>query len=68
MNKIHNICKAFIAATISAVMVCACDSTANDIKIEAINGHYDEFQGIIIPSIRNFGSLLRLRCWIYVER
>ena len=53
MNKIHNFCKAIVAIIISAIMVCACDSTANDIKVEAINGHYDGtvVVGLYVPDI-----------------
>ncbi len=53
MNKIHNICKAIIAITISTFMVCACDSTANDIKVEAIDGHYDGtvIVGLYVPDL-----------------
>ena len=53
MNKIHNIFKAFVAITISAIMVCSCDNTANDIKVEAINGHYDGtvIVGLYVPDL-----------------
>ena len=53
MNKIHNFCKAIIAIAISSIMVCACDSTANDIKVEAIDGHYDGtvIVGLYVPDL-----------------
>ena len=53
MNKIHNICKAIIAIAISTIMVCACDSTANDIKVEAVDGHYNGtvIVGLYVPDL-----------------
>ena len=41
MNKIYNICKLLAAVAITTAMVCSCDSTANEIKVEAVNGHYN---------------------------
>lgn len=53
MNKIYNICKSLAAVAITAAMVCSCDSTANDIKIEAVNGHYNGtvIVGLYVPDL-----------------
>lgn len=53
MNKIYNICKSLAAVAISTAMVCSCDSTANDIKVEAINGQYKGtvIVGLYVPDI-----------------
>ena len=53
MNKIYNICKSVAAVTASAAIMCACDSTANDIKIEAINGQYHGtvIVGLYVPDL-----------------
>ena len=53
MNKIYNICKSLAAAAITTAMVCSCDSTANDIKIEAVNGHYNGtvIVGLYVPDL-----------------
>ena len=53
MNKIYNICKSLAAVAITTAMVCSCDSTANDIKIEAVNGHYNGtvIVGLYVPDL-----------------
>ena len=53
MNKIYNICKSVAAVAASAAMMCACDSTANEIKIEAINGQYNGtvIVGLYVPEL-----------------
>lgn len=53
MNKIYNICKSLAAVAITTAMVCSCDSTANDIKVEAVNGHYNGtvIVGLYVPDL-----------------
>ena len=53
MKKVYNICKSLIAVVGSAAMMCACDSTANDIKVEAINGQYKGtvVVGLYVPDL-----------------
>ena len=53
MNKIYNICKSLAAVAITTAMVCSCDSTANEIKIEAVNGHYNGtvIVGLYVPDL-----------------
>ena len=53
MNKIYNICKSVAAVTASAAVMCACDSTANEIKIETINGQYNGtvIVGLYVPEL-----------------
>lgn len=53
MNKIYNICKSVAAIIASVAMICSCDSTANDIKIEAVNGQYNGtvIVGLYVPDI-----------------
>lgn len=53
MNKIYNICKSLAAVAITTAMVCSCDSTANEIKVEAVNGHYNGtvIVGLYVPDL-----------------
>lgn len=53
MNKIYNICKSLAAVAITIAMVCSCDSTANEIKVEAVNGHYNGtvIVGLYVPDL-----------------
>jgi len=53
MNKIYNICKSLAVVAITTAMVCSCDSTANEIKIEAVNGHYNGtvIVGLYVPDL-----------------
>lgn len=53
MNKIYNICQTIVAIAITTAMMCACDSTANEIKVEAINGQYNGtvIVGLYVPDL-----------------
>lgn len=53
MKKVYNIYKSLIAIVGSAAMMCACDSTANDIKVETVNGEYKGtvIVGLYVPDL-----------------